>query len=39
MIGRFGPRKLRAYVWYLVFYLFFFALLMFVGAFGKVADA
>jgi hypothetical protein len=39
MIGRFGPRKLRSYVWYAVFYLFFFGLLLFVAAFGLVAEA
>jgi hypothetical protein len=39
VIPRFGPRKLRSYLWYAVFYLFLFALLMLVGAFGLVADA
>lgn len=39
MIGRFGPRKLKSYIWYAVFYLLFFALLLFVAAFGLVAEA
>ncbi|GBD29261.1 hypothetical protein HRbin32_00348 [bacterium HR32] len=36
---RFGPKRWRAYLLYALFYLAFFALLLFVAAFGLVAEA
>mgnify|MGYP001770789513 FL=1 len=36
---RFGPKRWKTYLWYVVFYLLFFALLLFVAAFGLVAEA
>ncbi len=36
---RFGPKRWKTYLWYALFYLVFFALLLFVAAFGLVAEA
>jgi hypothetical protein len=38
-VTRFGPKRWRAYLLYALFYLAFFALLLFVAAFGLVAEA
>jgi hypothetical protein len=38
-MNRFGPRTLRSYLWYLLFWIAFFGLLLFVASFGLVAEA
>jgi hypothetical protein len=38
-IPRFAPKRLKAYVAYAIFYLIFFVILLFVAAFGLIAEA